>query len=204
MDQAKVTPTLPPQQLVELTEAVAGLHKAVDELEVCAVAAPQKFVLKYAPGHPKEVEGLPNPLVAPYALCFDTVGMSVQDYHSFPSDTPLVAIKSVFINVIHAFAADYRNQVMNLFMASKSVAEKIGKNKPMIPGEMVDEALGRAQMAVERARERVIMWDGKGEFQSMLPYCIVVEQQADGVTIVDFQKSRLAVNGMIWCLRVEV
>lgn len=161
----------------------------------------EKFEFKYVPDHPKAAEGLPNPLVAPYALCFDSNAMLVQDYFKFPEGTPLLACKATFANVLNSFINEYKFNVGRLFMAGEQTGKKLGK-QPIIPIQAAQEATARAEMIYERSRDRLMQWDGSGELHCMLPYCIISTQDEAG-EIVDFKKSSMAVQGMIWVLRFK-
>lgn len=160
----------------------------------------EKFEYKYVPDHPKAAEGLPNPLVAPYAMCFDSSAMLVQDHFKFPPDTPLLACKATFANVLNSFINEYKFNVGRLFMAGEAAAKKLSK-PPIIPAQVAQEATVRAEMIYERNRDRLMQWDGKGELHCMLPYCVITSQNVDGVEIVDFKKSSMSVHGMIWVLK---
>lgn len=161
----------------------------------------EKFEFKYVPDHPKAAEGLPNPLVAPYAMCFDSSAMLVQDYFQFPEGTPLIAAKATYANVLSSFINEYKHNVGKLFMAGEMAGKKLSK-PPILPVQMCQEATARAEMIYERSRDRLMQWDGNGELHCMLPYCVIATQKVDDSNeIVDFKKSSMNVHAMIWVLR---
>jgi len=127
--------------------------------------------------------------------------MLVQDFFKFPDNTPLIACKATYANVLNSFVNEYKHNVGRLYMAGESAGKKLSK-PPIIPPQAAQEATVRAEMIYERSRDRLMQWDGKGELHCMLPYCVVATQKVDDTNeIVDFKKSSMSVHGMIWVLK---
>lgn len=156
--------------------------------------------LNLIPGHPLlEKGGLPDPLPAPYALSMDSNGMGVTDFHAFDPDTPLVVVKAAVMNVFGGFAEEYVQQASKLLEASVTVAKRLGK-EPKFGPLLMKAFVERVEFLSEQSKNRLMAWDGEGEFNTALPYCVVVEQDGG----VDLQKSRPYVQGMVWAVRYKV
>lgn len=191
-----------PPGLAELAGAVADLGDSVKSLEevVNPVLAPKvKTKLEFFPGHPREKEDLV--FKAPYAFGLDSASGYVNDHHQFDPATPLVLVKSSFSNVLEAFVADYKAQVMALHQASVKAAKVLSQKNPQIGAEFARSCQMRADMRLEEGQQRLMAWNGVGEVTIQLPYAIIAQQGDDPVNpVIDFRQSRIYVNGMIWCV----
>lgn len=142
---------------------------------------------------------LPAVLSPPYAYGLDGASGLLNDFHAFDPETPLVLVKSSFSNVLEAFVADYKAQVLALFQAADAIAKKLATGKKaMISAEYAEMCRGRADMRLEEGQQRLMKWDGIGELAVQLPYAVIAQSGDESNPIIDFQHSRIRVNGMIW------
>lgn len=157
-------------------------------------------MLKYDASHVRNGEP-----VAPKGtalIMYDTRTKGVVHMQDYDMTADMVEIQADYINAMEGHGSHYSKDVWAVVQASEEAKGRKRPGQPLIDPQTGFSLIGRMSNRLEDAFRRLAVWDGKGDFSTMLPYADI---QRGGMgrpdDEIDLAESKPYLNGVLFIIR---